>query len=217
MDVVEVLKTRRSAKVFNPNRELAEAEICAIEDILRYAPSSVNLQPWHFVIASSAEGKARMAKGAHGMFEANKERVLHASANILFATHTEVCDEQIYKVWDKETADGRYLTEEFRQEGIQSNMMFANVHRDVFCDGAEWAERQVYINLGNFLLGVACLGLDAVALEGLDFSVLDEEFNLTARGLKAVMLVSVGESDLEDYNAKLPKSRLEKQDIIERL
>ncbi len=43
--------------------------------------------------------------------------------------------------------------------------------------------KQVYLNVGNFLLGVAAMGLDAVPIEGVDFAILDEEFDLKAQGL----------------------------------
>ena len=41
------------------------------------------------------------------------------------------------------------------------------MHRKDLNDDAEWMAKQVYLNVGNFLLGVAALGLDAVPIEGL--------------------------------------------------
>ena len=32
-----------------------------LRTVLRYAPASVNSQPWHFVVAASDEGKAKIA------------------------------------------------------------------------------------------------------------------------------------------------------------
>ncbi len=50
-------------------------------------------------------------------------------------------------------------------------------------DDDQWMAKQVYLNVGNFLLGVAAMGLDAVPIEGVDFAILDEEFDLKAQGL----------------------------------
>ena len=35
-----------------------------IKTLLQYSPSSTNSQPWHFIVASTEEGKARVAKSA---------------------------------------------------------------------------------------------------------------------------------------------------------
>ena len=35
-----------------------------LENLLRFSPSSTNLQPWHFIVAGTAEGKERVANAA---------------------------------------------------------------------------------------------------------------------------------------------------------
>lgn len=55
--------------------------------------------------------------------------------------------------------------------------------------------KQVYLNVGNFLLGVAAMGLDA-------------EFGLKEKGYTSLVVVPVGHHSVEDFNAGLPKSRL---------
>ncbi len=73
---------------------------------------------------------------------------------------------------------------------------------------AEWMAKQVYLNVGNFLLGVAALGLDAVPIEGFDAAILDAEFGLKEKGYTSLVVVPVGHHSVEDFNATLPKSRL---------
>lgn len=93
---------------------------------------------------------------------------------------------------------------------------FANMHRYDLKDFVHWMEKQVYLNLGNFLLGVGALGLDALPMEGVDMKVLDEEFGLREKGFSAVAVVSVGYHTDDDFNTpnKTPKSRLAKEEII---
>ena len=59
------------------------------------------------------------------------------------------------------------------------------MHRKELKDDDQWMAKQVYLNVGNFLLGVAAMGLDAVPIEGVDFAILDEEFDLKARATPA--------------------------------
>ena len=82
------------------------------------------------------------------------------------------------------------------------------MHRKDLHDDNHWMAKQVYLNVGNFLLGVAAMGLDAVPVEGFDTAILDAEFDLTAQGFTSVVIVPVGHHSVEDFNATLPKSRL---------
>jgi nitroreductase/dihydropteridine reductase len=75
-------------------------------------------------------------------------------------------------------------------------------------------EKQVYLNIGNLLLGVAALGIDAVPMEGFDAKVLDEELGLRKKGYTAIAVVGLGYRSDNDFNAELPKSRLEEDEII---
>ena len=77
-----------------------------------------------------------------------------------------------------------------------------------------WLEKQVYLNMGSFLLGAALLEIDAVPLEGLDQAILDAEFDLNSFDLTAVTAVALGYRADSDFNAGLPKSRLAVDDIF---
>ena len=63
-DILRAAAGRHTAKAYDPNRRLSAAQIDAVRDLLRLSPSSVNLQPWRFILAGSDEGKARVAKAA---------------------------------------------------------------------------------------------------------------------------------------------------------
>ena len=78
-------------------------------------------------------------------------------------------------------------------------------------------EKQLYLNIGNALLGAVVIGLDALPMEGIDIPTLNEEFGLNEKGLSAVAAVAFGYQSDEDFNAKLPKSRLDFNEIITRI
>lgn len=111
-------------------------------------------------------------------------------------------------VVDQEDADGRFATPEAKAANDKGRKFFADMHRKDLHDDAEWMAKQVYLNVGNFLLGVAALGLDAVPIEGFDAAILDEEFGLKEKGYTSLVVVPVGHHSVEDFNATLPKSRL---------
>ncbi|MFI3208745.1 MAG: oxygen-insensitive NAD(P)H nitroreductase [Eubacteriales bacterium] len=217
MDILNALKTRYSTKEFDNTKNLTEEQISQLEELLQLSPSSTNIQPWHFVMATTEEGKKRIAKGASGFFSFNEAKVLDASAVIVFASQVDLTEKQLLNVLDKEEADGRFPQEEFKEQNHGARSIFANMHKYDYKDFQHWADKQVYLNLGNFLLGVATLGLDAIAMEGLDLKVLDEEFGLREKGFTSSVVVAVGYHKESDFNKDLPKSRLAKEEIIERI
>ena len=84
-------------------------------------------------------------------------------------------------------------------------------------DLQHWAEKQVYISLGNILLGLAALEINATPIEGIEPHIINTEFNLAEKGLKTSVIVTTGYSYEDDFNAKLPKSRLPEEKIFTRI
>ncbi|MFI3260360.1 MAG: oxygen-insensitive NAD(P)H nitroreductase [bacterium] len=217
MDIINLLKTRYSAKEFDSTKEITEEDLKIIEDILQLSPSSTNIQPWKFIIANTTEGKKRITKATTGFYSFNEEKILNSSITIVFASLVDLSDEYLNKVLEKEDKDGRYITEELKQQGHDARSIFSKMHKFEYKDFQHWTDKQLYLNLGNFLLGVSSLGLDAIAMEGIDLKLLDQEFGLKEEGYTSSFVVSVGYSKETDYNKKLPKSRLDKKEIIRRV
>lgn len=208
MDIISVALQRYSTKAFDPTKKLTDDQAEKLKTLLRYSPSSTNSQPWHFILASTEEGKARVAKSAAGNYVFNERKILDASHVVVFCAKTAMDDAWLDRVVDQEDVDGRFATPEAKAANNKGRRFFADIHRNTLQDDAQWMAKQVYLNVGNFLLGVGAMGLDAVPIEGVDMAVLDEEFGLKAQGYTSLVVVPVGHRSVEDYNAGLPKSRL---------
>ena len=217
MDLEEILNWRYSTKSFNPNKTISEEDFEQIKALLQMSPSSINSQPWHFIIAKTKTGKERLAKGTSGFFSFNEAKVLNASHVVLFCSKTEVTDDYLVHVTDIEDEEGRFAKEEFKNQNLEAKKLFADIHRYDLKGAQHWMDKQVYLNIGNFLLGVATLGIDAVPMEGIDVKALDEEFGLREKGYTALVMVCIGYRADDDFNAKLPKSRLPKEEIFTEL
>ncbi|UII32203.1 oxygen-insensitive NAD(P)H nitroreductase [Fulvivirga ulvae] len=216
MNLKETLKWRYTTKEFDSNKKISESDMKEVKNLLRMSPSSVNLQPWHFIIAESEEGKERVAKGTQGFFHFNEPKVLNASAVVVFCSKIDA-DEQYYKhIANTEDKSGRFPNEDIKKGFLGAVKTFAGIHKYDLKDIQHWMEKQVYLNLGNFLLGVASLGIDATPMEGIDVKALDEEFGLREKGFTAIAAVSIGYRAKSDFNStdKTPKSRLSESEII---
>ncbi|EIG1346414.1 oxygen-insensitive NAD(P)H nitroreductase [Salmonella enterica] len=208
MDIVSVALKRYSTKAFDPSKKLTAEEADKVKTLLQYSPSSTNSQPWHFIVASTEEDKARVAKSAAANYVFNERKMLDASHVVVFCAKTAMDDAWLERVVDQEEADGRFATPEAKAANDKGRRFFADMHRVSLRDDHQWMAKQVYLNVGNFLLGVAAMGLDAVPIEGFDADVLDAEFGLKEKGYTSLVVVPVGHHSVEDFNAGLPKSRL---------
>ena len=214
MNIAHFAQQRYSTKAFDPNRRISEENIQQIKDLIRLSPSSVNSQPWHFILASTDEGKQRIAKSTQGRFSFNERKVLDASHVLVLCAKTSIDDDYLLKLLAVEDKDGRFATEDDKQGMHNGRSYFVNIHRADLNDAQEWMEKQVYLNAGTVLLGTAAMGIDAVPIEGFDATVMDAEFGLNDQGLTSVLIIPMGYHSEEDFNAKLPKSRWDEADVI---
>ncbi|MDX1352202.1 MAG: oxygen-insensitive NAD(P)H nitroreductase [Thiomicrorhabdus sp.] len=214
MNLVEVAKSRYATKKFDANKRIEESVFEQIKGLLRYSPSSVNSQPWHFVIADTPQAKKRIALCTQGVYSANEPKVLDASHVIVFCAKTEMSDEYLQHLLENEDKDGRFLKPEAKEMAGKVRAFYADLHRKQLDDTTSWMQKQVYLNLGTILLGAGVLGVDAVPIEGIDIDVLNEEFDLIEQGYTALALVALGYRHNEDFNAQLPKSRLPEDEIF---
>jgi len=208
IDLIPYVRARYTAKAYDPARKVPASHIEQLRELVRLAPSSVNSQPWHFIVASTDEGKRRIAKAAHGPFAYNAPKIINASHMFVLCTRHTLTDAHLNAVLEQEIRDGRFSTPEAQQTRRASLYSYANGHRYTRRDAQMWMEKQTYIALGFLLLGAAQLELDATPIEGFDSAVLNQELGLPERGFVGNVLVSVGYHGADDFNAKEPKSRL---------
>lgn len=54
MELEQVVRARRSIRLFHPNKPVPRGHVIEALDLARQAPSNSNTQPWHLVLASGA-------------------------------------------------------------------------------------------------------------------------------------------------------------------
>lgn len=214
MNIVQHAQRRHTSKAFDAGRKIPEFTIDELRTLLRHSPSSVNSQPWHFVIAHSDEGKARIAKATQSGHAYNEAKIRNASHVIVFCSRTGIDEAHLAALLEQEQEDGRFATPQARDGQSNSRNLYVNLHRYDQKDVQHWMEKQVYLALGTLLLGASTLDIDACPMEGFDSRVLDAELSLHAQGLTSVVLVALGYRSTEDFNATLPKSRLAAESVF---
>ncbi len=217
LDIVHFARTRYTAKAYDANQKIPDDVVEKLKSLLQLSPSSTNIQPWRFIMASTPEGKERVAKSTDRLYPFNRNSIINASHVVVFASRLAADEDHLQRVLAQEERDGRFDAdkETFKAQMHGGRSLFANLHKHDMKDAQHWMDKQVYLNIGQFLLGAATLGLDATPMEGIETAVLDQEFGLREQRYSSLVVVALGYRDTKaDYNAALPKSRLPLSEII---
>jgi nitroreductase len=81
----------------------------------------------------------------------------------------------------------------------------------------EWATRQAYIALGQFMLACAALRIDACPMEGFVPAEFDKILGLTPRGLTATVCCAAGYRAESDKYAAMQKVRFSSKQLVEHI
>lgn len=214
MTLDDAVVARHTVKAFEPGKTLPQDLIDTLLNVLHNSPSSVNSQPWHFVVASTAQGREAIAKSTTGAFVYNEPKVLNASHVIALCMRTDITEQHLQNVLAQENSAGRFVADGAQAGQDKSRRSYVDMHRYESRDVPQWMEKQVYLALGGLLLGAATLGIDATPMEGFDQRELDLALGLREKGLTSVVLVSLGYRSEKDFNAALPKSRLPREEVF---
>ncbi len=211
---LELIQTRYTCKAYDATKKIDDATLNTLLEMLRLAPSSINIQPWQFLVASSDDAKATITTAMTGGDAHNVPKVQNASHTLILCTHTTIDDAHLTAVLHAEKDAGRFASDEIMQsrQALCSHYISQYATQpDVLL---QWAENQTFIALGHLLLSAKLLGIDATPIGGYDAEVLDQALDLPAKGLKSSVLVALGYASDADGNRTLPKARLAMDQLV---
>ncbi len=207
-DLLEHLSWRYATKKFDPTKTISAEIWAALEDALVLTPSSYGLQPWKFLVVTSQELQEKLKPLSWG-----QAQVTDCSHYVIFTIKKNLTAEHV----DHFVA----RTAEVRGGSVESiagyrNMMVGDViHGARSLQVNEWATRQTYIALGNFMTCAALLGVDTCPMEGIDPAKYDSLLELPQKGYATVVACAAGYRAEDDKYASLAKVRFPKAEIVE--
>lgn len=204
--IIEDLLWRHTTKKYDTTKKIPQEDLEILFEAMRLSASSINSQPWKFVVIDSDEAKERMNKTFAQKFQFNQPHVFDSSQIILFAYNPRYTRDDYAEVVDKGIDDKRTKPED--REDAFGGFIFAELNTDETGNTSSWTKAQTYIALGNTLHTLARLKIDSTSLEGIDTDLVNEEFKKELDGYRCDVALAIGyRHPQEDYNAKLPKSR----------
>lgn len=212
--IIKDLNTRYTVKAYDATRKISATDMEIIKESLRLSASSINSQPWKFIIIESEQAKQRLHHTFDNMFQFNQPHIKLASHHIIFAHKKHFTKEDYKRRVDIEVASGHLPAE--RHGDMMGAIVFAEMMADENGCNATWTKAQTYIALGNVLHTLARLDIGSTPMEGVDAAAIGKEFaQELGEDYEATFSLAMGYHKLpEDYNYGLPKARLPQSDII---
>lgn len=217
MNLLNISQTRYATKAYDATKKIPAEQFERLLEILRLAPSSINIQPWHFFIVDNDAAKQRIAKALVGKYAYNAPKVLDSSHTILFCTKADITEQHLENLLNQDDHSGRFKDDKAKQGQKDARTGYVSYYRNEKGDIQRWAENQTFIALGQMLLAAGIEGIDATPIGGFDEDIITEELGLTEKGLIPSVIMTLGYRSDADFNAKLPKSRLNQDEIFTRL
>lgn len=175
MNLLDAIRARRSIKHFDPSHSLSEAELRTLMENTVLAPTSFNMQNWHFVVCTDKEVQGQICAAGW-----NQSQLKDASATIVLAGNLK-----------------GYLNTErtLRKAPEDIQKMFGgmipgfyngndNLQRDE-------AVRSISLAAQNMMLVAKEMGYDSCPMIGFDAAKVAEIVGLP-EGYPALMIVTVG-------------------------
>ena len=214
--IIEDLLWRHSTKRYDTTRRIPQEDLVVLFEAMRLSASSINSQPWKFVVIESEEARERMSKTFAQKHQYNQPHIFDSSQIILFAYNPRYSRDDYAKVVDKGIEDKRVKLED--RESAFGVFMFAEQNTDETGNTSTWTKAQTYLALGNTLHTLARLKIDSTPMEGIDIDLVNEEFKQELDGYQCDVALAIGYHHPEDdFNSKLPKSRHRLENILLRI
>ena len=212
--IIKDLTNRYTVKKYDSTKKISADDMQTIKEALRLSASSINSQPWKFIVIESNEAKQRFHETFANMHQFNQPHATEASHIILFAYNPNYSKDNYRKVVDVEVSSG-HLPADMYNNMLDGAFTFAESNTDENGYNGQWTKAQTYLALGNTLHVLARLGIGSTPMEGVDPELISKVFAKELDGHVCEVALAMGyHKDGEDYNYGLPKSRLAMEDTI---
>ena len=181
-----LFREARTANTFT-DEPVTDEQIAAIYDLVKYAPTSMNMQPLRVTLVRSAEARERLV--AH-LSDGNKAKTSTAPLTAILAYDPEFHEHLPTQFPHFAGAQAIFKGQDFRHGAASLNAS---------------------LQVGYFILGIRAAGLVAGPMTGFDNAGVDQEF-FAETGYKSLVVVNIGKPG---ENAWFPRSpRLEHDQVV---
>jgi nitroreductase / dihydropteridine reductase len=198
MEFKDLVMHRYATKKFD-GRKIDQARVDQLLEMIRFAPSALNIQPWKIKIVTDQKIKEQLKPASW-----DQEQITTCSHLLVFCANSDIAG-LINKL---ETEMKKAAVP---PEGIQMILQLARGLLGTMDSGQQlvWAQHHVFLALGNALNGAKSLGFDSCPMGGFDPTEYARILTLPPT-LVPTMLCPIGFA----ADKPMPKMRFKKEDIF---
>ncbi len=194
MEYKDVVMKRYAARAFT-GQKAPEEKIDELIDLIRMAPSALNLQPWKIKVIRDQATREMLGPAVFGQTQA-----VNCSHLLVLCANTDV--EDVLAKAEKSMKEAGVPAEWLAHAMGMATQIKANLT-------PAWAQQQVFFALSNAVYGAKSLGLDSCPMTGFDPAQVSRVLGLPAH-LVPTALCPVGYA----ADAPMPKARLSRSDFL---
>lgn len=192
-DFSSVVFGRKSVRVYDETVKISHEEMLEMIQETTTAPSSVNMQPWRFVVAESEEAKAKLKP----LIRFNTRQNDTSSAMVMIFGDMN-CYEYGEEIYDQAVAEGKMPAEVRDQQLVAILPYYQNFTREQMNDVVKI---DASLAAMQFMLVARSHGYETNPIGGFEADQLAEAFDLDKERYVPVMILSVGKAVEEGYES----------------
>lgn len=192
-DFSSVVFGRKSVRVYDETVKISHEEMLEMIQETTTAPSSVNMQPWRFVVAESEKVKAKLKP----LIRFNTRQNDTSSAMVMIFGDMN-CYEYGEEIYDQAVAEGKMPAEVRDQQLAAILPYYQNFTREQMNDVVKI---DASLAAMQFMLVARSHGYETNPIGGFEADQLAEAFDLDKERYVPVMILSVGKAVEEGYES----------------
>lgn len=192
-DFSSVVFGRKSVRVYDETVKISHEEMLEMIQETTTAPSSVNMQPWRFVVVESEEAKAKLKP----LIRFNTRQNDTSSAMVMIFGDMN-CYEYGEEIYDQAVAEGKMPAEVREQQLAAILPYYQNFTREQMNDVVKI---DASLAAMQFMLVARSHGYETNPIGGFEADQLAEAFDLDKERYVPVMILSVGKAVEEGYES----------------
>ena len=199
LHILEQLKWRYATKKFDETKKVSSNTIKTLKEAFNLTATSYGLQPLKLIIVSNPKVIKDLVP-----LSFNQGQVGSASHVFIMCIENKVGTDFIKNYFDlveKTRTTPRELLSSFEA------FLIDDFSKKTSEEIKTWATKQAYLALGNLLTVCAIEKVDACPIEGFSPDKYDAYFNLSEKGLSAVLVMAVGHRAKDDVFSEFKKVR----------
>lgn len=200
-DFNEILEGRKSVKRFDPNYKIPHEEMDEIIAKATKAPSSVNMQPWRFVVVESDEAKAKLRP----LIQFNTSQNDTSSAMIVIFGDLQ-CYEEGEFIYNKAVEEG-HMPEDVKNQMLP--LVMENYKSRTRQSMSDIVKVDSSLAAMQLMLVAKQHGYDTNPIGGFDHEKIGEAFGYDLERYVPVLIVAIGKKAKDAHTSyRLPVEKV---------